>query len=161
MGDRMGIGAGLQRALFMRAFRKAQEEPPDGSAPRINWRIRYMLRMMLRKPEQAWPLPILSVKVLINQQALYELGTAFSAAGLAEVTWIDGQRCMRLTDVGIQEFPGILALYRSQLLIMILLREGPRSARYAWVARHRDRKWQRQLKHEHESADSDDAPGIG
>ena len=161
MGERMGIGAGLRRALFMRAFRKAQEEPPDGGPPSINRRIRYMLRIMLRKPDQPWPLPILSAKVLVSQRDLYELGAAFSTAGLAEVIWIEGQRSMRLTDVGIQEFPHILASYRSQLLIMILLREGPRSARYAWIARHRDRKWRRELKRQHESAGTDDAPEIG
>jgi hypothetical protein len=154
MGERMGIGAGLRRALFMRSLRKAQEEPPDNVAPRINRRMRYMLRRMLHKPDQAWPLATLSSMALISQSRLYDLGVAFSTVGLAEVVWTDGKRCMRLTDLGAQDLPGILTLYRSQLLIAILLREGPRSAAYAWLTRHRDRVWRRAIKREQDSPES-------
>jgi len=155
MGERMGVGAGLRRALFMRSLRKVQEEPPEWAAPPINRRMRRMLRMMVRTSDRAWPLPILSAKYLISQSVLYQLGTSLGVAGLAEVTWISGRRCMRLTELGIQEIPGILATYRSQRLIMILLRSGPRSAAYVWAVRRRDRAWRKAAARERESPDAD------
>jgi len=155
MGERMGLGEGIRRALFMRRVRKAQEELSGVGGPEINRRMRRALRVMLTSPGRAWPLNLLASKALISQKALYDLGKGLSAAGLGEVVWFDGLRCLRLTDLGVLEVPHILASYRSQYLVMILLREGPRSAGYAWVARHRDRKWRRALKREHDSAPPD------
>ena len=143
----MGLGSGLRRALFMRSVRKAQEEPPGGGAPPVNLRVRYALRLLLRDSDKPWPLPTLSYTVLISQPKLYELGTTMSMAGLAEVIWFEGKRSIRLTELGMQEVPNILSQYRSQRLIVILFRDGPRAAGYAWVTRRRDRAWRRAMKH--------------
>lgn len=158
MGDRMGLGNGLRRALFMRGLRKAQEEPPGGTAPQPGFRVRYALRVMLRDPGRTWPLGILSAKVMISQTRLYDLGVAMSRSGLAEVIWFEGQRSIRLTAQGIEEVPKVLAQFRSQRLIVILFRDGPRAAGYALVTRRRDRAWRRELKQADAAQDPDTKP---
>lgn len=144
----MDLGSGLRRALFMRNLRKAQEEPPEGSAPPLNLRVRYALRVLLREPGRAWPLPDLAVKVMIGPSRLFDLGTTMSRSGLAEVIWFEGARSIRLTELGAQEVPNILAQFRSQRPLVILVRSGPKAAAYAWIARRRDRAWRRQLRRE-------------
>jgi hypothetical protein len=151
----MGLWEGIRRALFMRRVRKAQYEWSGVGGPEINRRMRRALRVMLTGPDQTWPVSQLCSKALISQESLYELGKGLSSAGLGEVIWGNGVRVMRLTELGRQEVPRILASYQSQRLVMILLREGPRSAGYAWVARHRDRKWRRALKRGHGAAPPD------
>ena len=158
MGDRMGLGSGLRRALFMRGLRKAQEEPPGGAAPQLGFRVRYVLRIMLREPDRTWPLALLSAKVMISQARLYDLGVAMSRSGLAEVVWFEGRRSIRLTAQGIEEVPNLLAQFRSQRLIMILLRNGPRAAGYALVTHRRDRAWRRGLKQGNATQDPDTKP---
>lgn len=147
MGDRTGLGSNLRRALFMRNLRKAQEEPPEGSPPPLGLRVRYVLRLLLRDPGRSWPLPELSARVLISQSRLYDLGVAMTRPGLAEVVWFEGRRSIRLTALGVQEVPHILAQFRSQLPLVVLFRSGPRAAAFAWVSRRRNRAWQRQLRH--------------
>src|ERR1700722_14118440 len=96
MGDRPSLGSNLRRALFMRNLRKAQGEPPGGEGMQPGLRVRYMLRLLLRDSERPWPLPTLSFTVLISPPKLYDLGTAMSRAGLADVIWFEGKRWMRL-----------------------------------------------------------------
>ena len=154
----MGLGSGLRRALFMRGVRKAQEEPPGGPAPQLTLRVRYALRLMLRKPDRAWPLVELSARAMISQPALFDLGVAMGRTGLADLLWFEGNRSIRLTGLGIEEVPNLLAQFRSQNLIMILIRDGPRAAGYAWVTRHRDRVWRREFKRANAAREIDAAP---
>lgn len=141
----------------MRNLRKAQGEPPGGEVPQPNLRVRYMLRLLMRDSERPWPLPTLSLTVLISPAKLYDLGTTMSQVGLAEVIWFEGKRSIRLTELGMQEIPNILSQYRSQRLIMVLFRDGPRAAGYVLVTRHRDRVWRRAMKREQAAAQELDA----
>jgi hypothetical protein len=145
----------LRRALFMRRLRRAQEEQPlPGAVPHLSFRQRRLIRAMLARPQDPWTLNAIWYTFLIMPVTTTELGAELSAAYLANIRWIDGKRCLELTDYGVSEFPGILDLYRSQRPMIVLFRSGPRSAGILWWMRHRDRVWRRAQKHELPPGDS-------
>jgi hypothetical protein len=147
--DQDGFLANLRRALFMRALRQAQEEQPlPGSAPHLNLRQRRLIRAMLAHPERPWSLDAIWFTFLITPITVRELGEELTAANLANIRWVDGKRCLTLTEYGAGEFPGILALYRSQRPMIVLFRSGPRAAGILWMMRHRERVLRRARKHD-------------
>jgi hypothetical protein len=163
-----GFIASLRRAWFLRNLRRGDEEPPPGAAPRLNFRQRRMIRVMLANPGQEWTLTAICYIFLLMPAAVTELGEKLSAAGLASVVWVNGRRCLVISELGTAEFPLILALYRSQAPLVLLLRRGPKAAGVQWWLRHRDRVWRRARKRElldgrdaqDESAHGD-GPGSG
>ena len=157
--DGFGFFANLRRAWFLRTLRSRDEEPPPGAVPPLNLRQRRMIRALLAHPEQKWTLDAIWYTFLLMPVTVTELGGKLSAAGLASVVWVDGRRCLVLSELGVSDFPAILALYRSQALLVVLLRSGPKTAGVLWWLRHRDRVWCRARKRElaHGHAAHDDA----
>jgi hypothetical protein len=132
--DDDGFIRGLRRALFMRRLRRMQEEEPlPGAVP-------------------PWSLNAIWYTFLILPVTTTELGEKLSAAYLANIRWVEGKRCLTLTEYGVGEFPAILDLYRSQRPLVVLLSRGPRAAGILWRMRHRDRVWKRRLKREQREA---------
>jgi len=119
-----------------------------GAVPQLNFRERRLIRAMLAHPDEPWTLGAIWYTFLIMPMTVAELGGELSSANLAHIRWLDGKRCLTLTEFGVSEFPGILELYRSQRPFIVLLRCGPRSAGILWLLRHRDRVWRRALEHE-------------
>jgi hypothetical protein len=145
--DRMGLWRAVQRALFMFRLRRLNEsEEPEYGEVVLNLRLRRALRMMLREPERPWTMAEFAWVSMMSTVALQEVIDRLSRAALAEQVWIDRRRCVRLSEYGRQEVPEMLAAYRSQRLIVILLRDGPTAAQFAWAVRRRRRQWQRQLE---------------
>ena len=133
----------------MRRLRRLQEEQPvPGTVPKLGFRQRRLIRAMLAHPDQPWTLNAIWYTFLIMPITTTELGERLSAAGLANVRWDRGRRCLELTEYGVSELPGILDLYRSQRPVIVLLRSGPRSAGILWWMRHRDRVLRRAQKKE-------------
>jgi hypothetical protein len=167
--------ANLRRAWFLHRLRRVDEEPPPGSVPHLDFRQRRMIKAVLDHPEQDWTLNAIWYQFLLTPVTVAELGEKLSAAGLASVVWVRGERCLVVSELGTDEFPTILALYRSQALPVVLLRDGPKAAGAAWLQRHRDRVWRRRRKHElppstpspssrskgDESGHDGDGPGSG
>jgi hypothetical protein len=150
--DDDGFLANLRRALFMRQLRHAQEEQSlPGTAPHLNFRQRRLIRAMLAHPDRPWSLNAIWYAFLIMPDTMRELGEDLSAAGLANIRWIEGTRSLELTDYGVSEFPQILDLYRSQRPLIVLFQSGPRSAGILWWMRHRDRVWRRGQKSAHKN----------
>jgi hypothetical protein len=143
-----GLFASLRRAWFLRSLRGDEDEPPPGAVPRLNLRQRLMIRAILRHPDQNWTLNAIWYTFLLMPVTVAELGGKLSAAGLASVVWVNGKRCLVISELGTAEFPGILALYRSQNPVAVLLRSGPKAAGLLWLAHHRDRVWRRARKRE-------------
>jgi hypothetical protein len=142
-----GFFTNLRRALFMRRLRRAQEEEPvPGAVPHLDYRQRRLIRAMLAHPEEPWSLGAIWYTFLIMPIATTELGEELAAANLANIRWVEGKRCLTLTEYGANEFPAILDLYRSQRPMIVLVRRGPRAAGVLWRLRHRDRVWRRRLK---------------
>lgn len=146
----------------MRRLRRAQEEQPlPGAVPHLSFRQRRLIRAMLVHPQEPWTLNAIWYTFLIMPVTTTELAAALSAAYLANIRWIEGKRCLELTDYGVSEFPGILDLYRSQRPMIVLFRSGPRAAGILWWMRHRDRVLRRAQKRElppggsNESGDDD------
>lgn len=147
--DDNGFFRGLRRALFMRRLRRMQEEEPlPGAVPHLSFQQRRLIRAMLAHPEQPWSLNAIWYTFLILPVSTTELGEKLSAAYLANIRWVEGKRCLTLTEYGVGEFPAILDLYRSQRPLVVLLSRGPRAAGILWRMRHRDRVWKRRLKRE-------------
>ena len=147
--DDDGFLTNLRRALFMRSLRRAQQEqPPPGTVPHLDFRQRRLIRALLAHPDAPWTLGAIWYTFLIMPITTRELGEELSAAGLASIRWIDGKRCLEISEYGVSEFPGILDLYRSQRPMIVLLRSGPRAAGILWWMRHRDRAQRRLLKKE-------------
>lgn len=149
-----GFFAGLRRAWFLRSLRGG-EEPPPGAAPRLNFRQRLMIRTILSHPDQNWTLGAIWYTFLLMPVTVTELGGKLSAAGLASVVWVNGKRCLVISELGAAEFSSILALYRSRNPLAVLLRSGPKAAALLCLLRHRDRVWRRARKHELEQRDGD------
>lgn len=148
MGDRMGMGRGLRSALSTRRRQKRRRallESDDGELE-LGLRLRRALRLMLREPGRPWPVREILWVSLMNPVRLQEAVDMLCKAAMAEVIWHDGVRCVRLSEYGLQEVPGLLADRRSQALVMILLRDGPRAARFTWAVRRRRRLWRRELE---------------
>lgn len=143
-----GLIASLRRAWFLRRLRGDDEEPPPGAVPRLNLRQRRMIRVVLAHPDQNWTLAVICYTFLLMPITVRELGEKLSAAGLASVVWVNGKRCLVISELGTAEFPSILALYRSQAPLAVLLRSGPKAAGVRWWLRHRDRVWRRARKRE-------------
>lgn len=163
-----GFLASLRRAWFLRSLRRRDEEPPPGAVPRLNLRERRMIRSMLAHPEQDWTLDAIWYSFLLPPVTVTELGGRLSAAGLASVVWANGKRCLVLSELGTAELPSILALYRSQAPLVVLVREGPKAAGLLWWLHHRDRVWRRARRRElprgrdpREDSDHGDGPGSG
>jgi hypothetical protein len=134
----------------MRSLRRAQEEQPlPGTVPHLDFRQRRLIRALLAHPDKPWTLDAIWFTFLIMPITTRELGEELSAAGLASIRWIDGKRCLEISEYGVSEFPGILDLYRSQRPMIVLFRSGPRSAGILWWMRHRDRVLRRAQKKEH------------
>lgn len=133
----------------MRRLRRAQEEQPlPGAVPHLNFRQRRLIRAMLAHPDDPWTLDAIWYTFLLTPITVRELGEELSAAGLANIRWINGKRCLTLSELGVSELPGILDLYRSQRPMIVLFRSGPRSAGILWWMRHRDRALRRARKKE-------------
>jgi uncharacterized membrane protein YgcG len=148
-GGRDSLLANLRRAWFLRNLHRRQEEEPlPGAAPHLNFRQRRLIKAMLAKPGEPWTLGVIWYTFLLLPMTVAELGEDLSQANLAYVRWIDGKRCLLLTEVGVAELPTVLELYRSQAPLLVLLRRGPRAAAVVWWLRHRDRKWRRRLRRE-------------
>jgi hypothetical protein len=144
-----GFLKNLSRAWFMRQLRRAQEEQTlPGAVPHLNFRQRRLIRAMLAHPDAPWTLGAIWYTFLIMPITMREFGEVLSAAGLANIRWINGKRCLALSEYGVAEFPGILDLYRSQRPMIVLLRSGPRSAGILWWMRHRDRVLRRAQRKE-------------
>lgn len=144
MGDRLGLGRGVRRALFMRGLRNRGAQEPEFGEVELNLRMRRALRLMLREPERPWSMAEFNWVTLMGPIALQEVIDRLCAAALAEKAWVERRRCVRLSEYGRQEIPVMLAAYRSQRIVVILLRDGPRAARFAWAVRRRGRQWRRQ-----------------
>ena len=144
-----GFLTNLRRAWFMRQLRRAQDEQTlPGAVPHLEFWQRRLIRAMLARPHTPWTLDAIARKFLVTPIAMREFGDVLSAANLANIRWIDGKRCLTLTEYGVAEFPGILDLYRSQRPMIVLFRSGPRSAGILWWMRHRDRVLRRARKKE-------------
>ena len=137
--DRPQLGNALLRAWRRRLWRRADGA---GSEPELSRGMRRALRIALRRPERPIPVGDLSWQVPMLPDALVEQAQALSATGLVVLAWRDGRRCLRITPEGAAQLPEILRRFRSQALPLILLREGPRAARFAWAVRRRRRKWE-------------------
>lgn len=163
-----GFFANLRRAWFLRNLRRANEEPPPGSVPPLNFRQRRMIKTILKHPDQDWTLNTIWYLFLLMPITVIELGEKLSAAGLASVVWVRGKRCLVVSELGASDFPTILGLYRSQALLVVLLRDGPKAAGVMWLLRHRDRVWRRARKRElppsprkDDESERGDGPGSG
>lgn len=143
-----GLFASLRRAWFLRSLRGDDDEPPPGAAPRLNLRQRRMIRTILAHPGQDWSLTAIWYMFLLAPDSVTELGGKLSAAGLASVVWVNGRRCLVMSELGTAELPSILALYRSQTPLALLFRSGPKAAGVACWLHHRDRVWRRARKRE-------------
>jgi hypothetical protein len=153
--DRNRLLPALRRALFMRRLRRRQEEEVlPGAVPHLNFRERRLLRAMLRRPDRPWSLNAIWYTYLILPLTVVEFGEQLSTANLAFVRWTGGVRCLVLTEFGISELPGILALYQSVRPLPVLLRHGPRVAGLAWLMRRRDRAWRRRRRRELRSGEA-------
>lgn len=148
-----GFFASLRRAWFLRRLRGGDEEPPPGAAPRLGFRQRLMIRVILSHPDQNWTLGAIWYTFLLMPITVTELGEKLSAAGLASVVWVEGKRCLVVSELGTAEFPSILELYRSRNPLAVLLRSGPKAAGLLLLLHHRDRVWRRARKHELEQRD--------
>jgi hypothetical protein len=149
-------GPNIRRALLMRRIRKTQAEPPGGLV-HADLRARRAIRILLQHGDEEWPLPKLALVTLLTGIELQELADALGTAGLAEVYWSNSRRCIRLSPLGQQAVPDALALYRSQSLAAILLREGPRSAVLTVRARRRQRAHKQVIESD---ATIKDEPGL-
>ena len=139
--DRDRFLANLRRAWFLRRLRKRQEEEPlPGTVPRLDFRQRRLIRALLAHPERDWTLGAIWYTFLLMPMTVTELGEELGRANLAYVRWVEGRRCLALTEFGLEEFPGILELYRSQAPLPVLVRRGPRAAAIVWWIRHRERR---------------------
>lgn len=125
-----------------------EEEPLPGAVPHLGFRQRRLIRAMLAHPEEPWSLNAIWYTFLIMPVTTTELGEKLTGAYLANIRWVEGKRCLTLTEYGVGEFPGILDLYRSRRPLVVLLTGGPRAAAIAWRMGHRDRAWKRRLKRE-------------
>jgi hypothetical protein len=133
----------------MRRLRRLQEEePPPGTVPRLNFRQRRLIRALLADPSQDWSFNAIWYTFLLMPFTVLELGEELATANLAQIRWLNGKRCLALTEFGIAEFPGILELYRTQRPLAVLMRRGPRAAAVLWYLRHRDRTLRRARKRE-------------
>jgi len=148
-----GLVASLRRAWFLRGLRGDDGEPPPGAAPRLNVRQRRMINGILAQPDQNWTLDAIWYAFLLTPNTVIELGEKLSAAGLASVVWVNGKRCLVVSELGTADLPAILALYRSQHPLAVLLRSGPKAAGLVCLLHHRDRVWRRARKHELEQRD--------
>jgi hypothetical protein len=153
--------ANLRRAWFLRRLHRRQEEEPlPGAVPHLNFRQRRMIRALLAKPEQPWTLNAIWYTFLLLPMAVAELGDELSGANLAYVRWIDGKRCLLLTEYGVAEFPAVLELYRSQSPLVVLFRQGPKAAGLLCRLRHRDRVWRRKRRAELPKGQKDGGSGL-
>jgi hypothetical protein len=147
--DDDGFLTSLRRAWFMRQLRRAQEEQSlPGAVPHLNFRQRRLIRAMLARPDAPWTLDAIAYTFLLSPIIMREFGEELSTANLANIRWLNGKRCLTLTEYGVSEFPGILDLYRSQRPMIVLVRSGPRAAGILWWMRHRDRVLRRAQKKE-------------
>ena len=153
-----GFFASLRRAWFLRRLRGDDEEPPPGAVPRLNLRQRLMIKAILSRPGQNWTIGAICYTFLLLPATVIELGEKLSAAGLASVVWVDGRRCLVISELGTAEFPSILELYRSRAPLVVLFRSGPKAAGVLWLLHHRDRVWRRTRKRELQRG-QDGAPG--